>query len=388
MPFDFDFFSHEFDADPFPIYRRLRDDYPCYWHEQTGIWVLSRHADIYEAVTNHRVFSSEKGNLMEELPGRAGSTLGTTDPPHHDRLRGLIQHAFSRRKVDVLSEQIRSICNAAIDRIDGAKEFDFIADYSSRVSVRSVFAFLGLPPGNEEEVRHHALQVVQYDRATGRRSKAHLESFEWIRAFAGKTIDERRLVQGDDVISQFSVAELDGDRLDEREVLLTISTLLLAGIESLGGFLSVFGYNLARFADVRAAVVSDPGRLPDAIEESLRYNSSAQRFYRRLKKDVPLHGQVMRAGDTVGLFYGAGNRDERRFPDPDRFDLDRKPRAHLGLGAGVHFCIGAMLARLVVRIAIEQFHLRMSAYTLAEEPPVWLPSLNFRAPAAVRLAVG
>lgn len=388
MSYRFDFFASEFDADPFPVYKVLRDEHPCYWHEQTNIWMLTRFDDIMKGLNDWRTYSSKKGNLMEELPGRAGATLGTTDPPRHDRLRGLVQHAFMRRQVDALEQEVRQLCRDTLDRFKHKDEFDFVLEYASRVSVRSLFRFLGLPPGNEEEVRHHAVQVVQYDRSTGRRNATHLASFEWIREFAAETIAKRRGKPGSDLISQFSLAEIEGDRLDEREVLLTISTLLLAGVESVGGFLSVFAYNLASFGEARERVVADPGLLGQVIEESLRYNSSAQRFYRRLTTDVELHGQRMRAGDTVCFVYGSANRDERRFADPDRFDVDRNPRVHLGFGGGVHSCIGSAIGRLVTRTAMDEFHKAIPNYRLGTLPVSWLPSLNFRSPATLPLVKG
>jgi cytochrome P450 len=159
-----------------------------------------------------------------------------------------------------------------------------------------------------------------------------------------------------DLISNFALAEIDGDRLDDREVLLTTTTLIMAGVESLGGFMMMFAYNLATFDEARRAVVANPALLPDAIEESLRFNTSAQRFRRRLMKDVTLHGQTMKEGDFVCLAYGSGNRDERQYPNPDAYDITRKPRGHLGFGGGVHACLGTAIARLAVKIAFEEFH--------------------------------
>jgi cytochrome P450 len=181
------------------------------------------------------------------------------------------------------------------------------------------------------------------------------------------------------------MAEIDGDRLDEREVLLTTTTLIMAGVESLGGFMSMFALNLAEHADARRAVVADPALLPDAIEESLRFNTSAQRFRRCLQRDVELHGQVMRAGDFVCLAYGSGNRDDRQWPDPDRYDIRRKPRGHLGFGGGVHACLGTAIARLSVKIAFDEFHRVVPDYALADEPLRWMPSSTFRSPTRLPL---
>jgi cytochrome P450 len=322
---------------------------------------------------------------MTELPGRAGATLGTTDPPRHDRLRGLIQHAFMKRNLESLAEPIRDIARDAAAGLRGVPRFDFIDTFSSKFTVRVLFAALGLPLGDELTVREKAVLMVQSDPATRAKGPEHIAAYHWMTDYAAGVIAERRARPLNDLISHFSMAEIDGDRLDEREVLLTTTTLIMAGVESLGGFMSMFALNLAQHADARRAVVADPALLPDAIEESLRYNTSAQRFRRCLQRDVELHGQVMRAGDFVCLAYGSGNRDDRQWPDPDRYDINRKPRGHLGFGGGVHACLGTAIARLSVKIAFDEFHRVVPDYALADEPLRWMPSSTFRSPTRLPL---
>jgi len=190
-----------------------------------------------------------------------------------------------------------------------------------------------------------------------------------------------------DLISHFSMAEIDGDKLDEREVLLTTTTLIMAGIESLGGFMSMLALNLADFADARRAVVADPSLLADAVEESLRYNTSAQRFKRCLQTDLTLHGVTMKAGDFVCLAYGSANRDERQFPNPDVYDLARKPKGHLGFGGGVHGCLGSAIARMAIKIAFDEFHKVVPDYRRTAENLDWMPSSTFRSPLRLDFAV-
>jgi len=385
--FSFDPYSPAVDADPFPAYRTLRDEHPCFWSPQAGTWVLSRYADIVSAGQDWQTYSSAMGNLMTELPNRAGATLGTTDPPRHDRLRGLIQHAFMKRNLEALAGPIREIAATAAQALQGRRQFDFIEEFSSRFTVRVLFAALGLPLGDEQLVRDKAVLMVQSDPRTRAKGPEHIAAFEWVRDYATKVIAERRANPRDDLISHFSMAEIDGDRLDEREVLLTTTTLIMAGIESLGGFMSMFALNLADHAAARRAVVAEPALLADAIEESLRFNTSAQRFRRCLRKDVTLHGQTMREGDFVCLAYGSGNRDERQYPDPDTYDIRRKPRGHLGFGGGVHACLGTSISRLAVKIAFEEFHARFPEYTRVQEHLAWMPSSTFRSPLRLDLAV-
>lgn len=383
--FVFDPYSPAIDADPFPAYRRLRDEFPCFWSPEAGMWVLSRHADIVTALNDWQTYSSAKGNLMTELPNRAGATLGTTDPPRHDRLRGLIQHAFMKRNLETLAEPIRAIAAELAAELAGRDRFDYIGDFSSKFTVRVLFAVLGLPMGDEAAVREKAVLMVQSDPVTRTKGPEHIAAYEWMQAYAARIIALRRAEPCGDLISLLSSAEIDGDRLEEREVLLTITTLIMAGVESLAGFLVMFALNLADHGEARRAVVADPALLADAIEESLRYNTSAQRFRRCLTRDVTLHGETMKAGDFVCLAYGAGNRDERQFPNPDTYDIGRKPRGHLGFGGSVHACLGTAIARMAVRIGMEELHRVVPDYARVEADLPWMPSSTFRSPTRLDL---
>lgn len=391
MSFSFDPYSPAIDADPFPYYARLREEFPCFWSNEAQMWVLSRYADIVSAGQDWQTYSSASGNLMTELPGRAGATLGSSDPPRHDRLRGLIQHAFMKRNLLALEEPIRQVAQQVFGELKGERQFDFKVP-SSKFTVKVLMAALGLPMGDEaivdeQTVRDNAVMMVQSDARTRTKGPEHIAAYNWMQDYAAKVIAMRRAEPRNDLISHFAAAEIDGDKLDEREVLLTTTTLIMAGVESLGGFMMMMAYNLASFGDARRAVVANPALLPDAVEESLRFNTSAQRFRRRLMKDVPLHGQVMKEGDFVCLAYGSGNRDDRQYPNAHVYDLTRKPRGHLGFGGGVHACLGTAIARLAVKIAFEEFHQVVPEYTRVAEQLPWMPSSTFRSPLVLDLAV-
>jgi cytochrome P450 len=385
--FKFDPYSPVVDADPFPLYRTLRDEYPCFWSEDARMWVLSRYADIFGALGNWQVFSSAKGNLMDELPNRAGSTLGTTDPPRHDRLRALIQYAFTKRNLEGLAEPIRQLVREQLALLKGREQFDFVGDFSSKVTAKILFRMLGLPPGDDQLVRDKAVLMVQSDPITRQKGAEHIAAYNWMQEYAAGVIAERRKSPGEDLLSQFVLAEIDGEKLAEREVLLTTTTLIMAGIESLGGFMTMFALNLADFPDARRRLVANPAQIPDAIEESLRYNTSGQRFRRCLAKDFELHGQTMRTGDFVCLAYGSANRDERQFPNPDVYDIGRKPRGHVGFGGGVHACLGAMVARMAVQIIFGEFLQAFPEINRTEQQLPWMPSTTFRSPMRLPLAV-
>ncbi|HEY6869953.1 MAG TPA: cytochrome P450, partial [Novosphingobium sp.] len=315
MAFRFDPYSPANDADPFPAYKVLRDEHPCFWSEEAGMWVLSRYDDVLAALGNWRVYSSAKGNLIDEFPGRAGSTLGSSDPPRHDRLRALIQSAMTKSALEHILEPARASIRAHLEEVGSKPVFDFVAELGSKVTVDLLFYLFALPRDGAEQVRDNAVLMVQTDPVTRQKTDQHLAAFQWMASYAENLVQERKRNPGDDLLSNFITAEIDGEKLLDKEVQLTVTTLIMAGIESLSGFLGMFALNLADHPEARRALVADPSLIPDAMEESLRFNTSAQRFKRCVQVDTQLHGQTMKAGDFVMLAYGAANRDERMFAD-------------------------------------------------------------------------
>lgn len=386
--FRFDPYDPRIDADPFPAYQTLRDDHPCFWSQDAGMWVLSRYDDVLAALTNWRTYSSAKGNLIDEFPGRAGSTLGSSDPPRHDRLRALIQSAMTKRALDHVLEPARASVARHLAEIAGKDTFDFVNDFGSKVTVDLLFYLFALPRDQADEVRDNAVLMVQTDAETRQKSPEHLAAFAWMADYAEKLVQDRKRNPGDDLLSNFITAEIDGEKLLDKEVQLTVTTLIMAGIESLSGFMGMFALNLADHPEARRALVADLSLIPDAIEESLRFNTSAQRFKRCVQVDTELHGKTMKAGDFVMLAYGSANRDERVFADPDTYDITRKPKRHLGFGGGVHACLGAMLARVACRVVFEEFLQAVPDFTRVDQTLDWVPSSNFRSPQVLRLKRG
>ena len=384
----FDLYSPAIDADPFPYYAALRDKYPCYWSEGARLWILSRYDDIVEAARDWQTFSSSQGNMIDELPGRAGATLGTTDPPRHDRLRALSQAAFLKRNLDRLIEPTLEIADRALERIIARGTFEFIDDFSSRITVGLLFRTMGLPQRDHAEIRRKVILAVSTDKQAKGRTPEHIAAFKELSDFLSAEVAARRARPTDDLITHLAEAEIDGDRLSEREVVLTTATFVMAGVESLSSFMSLFALNLHDHPDARGRLAADPGLIALAIEESLRFNTSAQRFKRVVMRETRLHGKTLRTGDKVALAFGSGNRDERKFPDPDRFDIDRNPQGHLGFGSGKHFCLGSQMARLVTAVAMRRFLERVPDYHLTVEKLAWNSSSNFRSPTALPFACG
>jgi cytochrome P450 len=379
----FDLYSPEIDADPFPYYEILREQYPCYWSESGKLWILSRYDDIVEATRDWETFSSSQGNMIDELPGRAGATLGTTDPPRHDRLRALSQAAFARRNVEQFITPTLEAADRALARICERKHFEFINDFSSQITVGVLFRTMGLPQRDHADIRRKVILAVSTDKSVKGRNAEHIAAFKELSDFLTAEVALRRAKATDDLITHLAEAEIDGDRLSEREVVLTTATFVMAGVESLSSFMSMFALNLHDHPDARRRIVANPALVEPAIEESLRFNTSAQRFNRTVMRETELHGKTMHVGDKVALAFGSGNRDWRKFPNPDVYDIDRHPQGHLGFGAGKHFCLGSQMARLVTAVAMKRFLERVPEYHLAVDAIAWNSSSNFRSPTAL-----
>lgn len=388
MEFVFDPYSRDVHRDPFPLYARLREEYPCYWSEPGGCWVLSRYADIVSALQDWQTYSSARGNMLAELPGRAGATLGTTDPPRHDRLRALVQSAFAKKSIEYLAGPARETARACLADLRGRTGFDFVQDYSSRITVAALFTMMGLPAADHAEVRRDVILSIQSDVETRSKTPEQIAGFQRLVEYVRTQIAERRRAPRDDLITRLVEAEIDGDRLAEAEITMTSATLIMAGVESLSSFLTMFALNLHDHPDARRRCCADPSLIGPAIQESLRYNTSAQRFRRTLTRDTLLHGQIMGAGQPVVLCYGSANRDHREFPDPDTYDIERRPVRHLGFGGGKHFCIGSPVALLVTEAAMDEFLRAVPEFSLTTRDLEWMPSTNFRSPLSLPFSVG
>lgn len=380
----FNLYSAEFDANPFDTYKELRDNHPCFWSEDANKWVLTRYDDIVNALNDWQTYSSAQGNLVDEFEGRAGNTLGSMDPPRHDEVRSIVQHVFMKRNLKHLVPAIESIAHEAIEKnIKGKAVFDFAEDFAGEVTYKVLTTLLGLPESdNPEEVKRNALTMVQTDPKTRQKGPEHIAAFQWMQNYSNEVIKYRSENPGEDLVSQLIHTEVDGRKLELIQVQTTVTTLIMAGIESLAGMLKVFGYNMAMFPEARKQIQADFDLLENAIEESMRYNTSAQRFRRILTKDVTLHGETMKKGDFVILCYGSANRDERKYDNPDVYDITRKTKGHVGMGGGTHTCLGNSVARLAMKTAMEVFLKEVPEFTLAvpTDELEWVSSSNFRSP--------
>jgi cytochrome P450 len=379
----YDLYHPAIDSDPFPIYAWLRDHAPVHWSERDKHWILTRYDDVSQAAQDWETFSSTSGNLVDEIPGRAGATLGSTDPPRHDRLRALAQAAFMKKNIEHLEGQILELADAALDRIAAKGRFDFVAEYSSEITINILLRLMGLPAKDPLEIRRKVVLSISTDKGARGRNAQQIEAFGWLAKFLDTEVNERRKAPSDDLITRLAEAQIDGERLTDREIVMTSATFVMAGIESLSSFMNLVALNLHDHPEARRRIVASPALLLPAIEESLRFNTSAQRFKRTAAREWTRHGRTIKPGDTVLLAYGSANRDERKFPNADVYDIDRKPTGHLGFGGGKHFCLGSQMARFVTDVAMRRFLSRVPEFRLATGKLEWISSSNFRSPVAL-----
>jgi len=371
-------YSYEFHDDPFPVYRRLRDEAPCYHDDELGFWALSRYADVLDALHDPDTYCSRFGITLEE--GNPLPMMLTTDPPEHTTLRRMVSRAFTPRRIGDLEPSIRSLSARYLDELRDRESADLIGDYAAPLPMDVISKLLGVPDGDQEQLRKWSDALL--DREEGDKDvtpagvEAAYQLFKYFTAF----VAEKRAHPGDDDLAAALVAiEAEGERLTEEEVVGFLFLLIIAGNETTTKLLGNCLLAMQRFPGERAKVVADPARIPDAIEEILRYEGSTQVMGRTLTRDVELHGETMRAGEKVLLLLGSGNRDERVWDRPDVYDIDRGwPTHHLAFGHGIHVCLGAALARLEMRVSLEELLGRYPGYEIDETALVRVHSGNVR----------
>jgi len=364
---EFDPYSYDVHEDPYPLYKRLRDEAPAYWNARLGFWALSRHADVLAAFKDPERFSSAGGVSLERSSQSDPSAVAffiAMDPPRHDKYRNLVSRAFTPRRIAELESRIRTLTNQYIDRFIEARRCDFIGDFSAKLPMDLVSEMLGVPPDDRDTLREWADLVLHREPGMSEVPPAGIAASGNLLQYFAKLVAQCRTQPGHDLTSALLAAELDGERLTDRDVMAFLFLMIIAGNETTTKLLGNAVYWLWRNPDQRALVREQPDLVARWVEETLRYDNSSQALARTLTTDVALHGTTMRAGDKVLLLVGAANRDERVFPDPDRYDLLRDHSESLSFGKGTHFCLGASLARLEGRVALEAVQRRFPDFEL------------------------
>ena len=383
-PLRFSPYDYEIHEDPYPTYARLRDEAPLFHNPEVGFWALSRHADVIDAFRDSARFSSALGVSLE--PSAYGphahrtSSFIAMDPPMHGRMRGLVARAFTPRRVEKLEPDIRALARAHLDRaLAEGSDMDLIADLAGKLPMDVISELMGVPPADREELRRLADLVLHREEGNIDVPVAGMQASLTLVGYYADMVAERRRRPADDLTSALIAAELDGRRLSDDDLIAFLFLMVVAGNETTTKLLGHAWYWAWRNPGERAKAFSDPARIPDWVEETLRYDTSSQFIVRTATEDIPLHGGVVPAGDRVLLMLGSANRDPRAFPDPDRFDLDRAHDIQLAsFGVGRHFCLGASLARLEARVALEELVARVADYDVDEAGAQRVHSANVR----------
>jgi cytochrome P450 len=361
----------------YDVYRVLRDRHPVYRNEEQGFWALSRFADVRAAANDARTFSSEGHSMAVGLLPH----IQMMDPPRHDRLRSLVSVAFTPRRVSEMEPRVREIARELIDGFAAQGRCDLLLDFARHLPSRVIGELIGVPPERRETFLHWTEAMVEVTSGESQAETIRAPA-ENIYAEFATILEERRAERRDDLMSALLDAEIDGERLSQQELLGFCFVLIVAGNDTTTNLIANGAVLLARAPEQRRRLSADPSLIPGAVEEMLRCESPAQALPRRLTRDVELHGQTLPAGSELKLVWGAANRDEREFENPERFDVSRDIKRQLAFGQGVHFCLGSNLARLEARVAFEELLGRIPAYELSSEPR-WLTSIWARALAKV-----
>lgn len=384
--------------DPYPLYRRLRETAPVFRVEVMGGWLLTRHDDVSSVLRNPK-FSVHSNRILTEQhlsdeirAGMGEGILGMLclDPPAHTRLRGLVNKAFTPRTVDALRGRIEALTDRLLDRVAGRNEMDLIEALAYPLPVMVIAELLGVPTEDSEKLRHWSDSITILVNTAAERSPEQMKAAyasrqEFIEYIAG-VVAHRRARPGSDLISGLIAAREAGDRLTESEMLANVLLLLAAGHETTTNLIGNGVLALLRHPEQWAKLRDDASLIPNAVEEVLRYDSPVQITTRLATEDTVVGGATVRAGEMAWCLLGAANRDPDHFPDPDRLDVTRKRVSHLSFGVGIHFCLGAPLARLEGEIAFAALLRRFPTLRLATDDLRWRDNFTLRGVEALPVA--
>jgi len=356
----YDPYNFDIDSDPYPVWRRLREERPLYYNEDYDFYALSRYADVERALIDWETYSSAKGTVLELIKSDMEIPPGSMifeDPPGHNMHRSLLSRVFTPRKMNAIEPKVREFCARSLDPLMGSGGFDFIADLGAQMPMRTIGMLLGIPEQDQEAIRDRIDEGLRLDEGT-MPDVSHFGAEDQTSSFDAY-IDWRAENPSDDLMTELLQAEFEDEtgttrRLSRTEVINVVNLIAAAGNETTTRLIGWTGKVLAEYPDERRKLVEDRSLVPAAIEELLRFESPSPVQSRYVRQDVEHHGQVVPAGSAIVLLNGSGNRDDRKFADGDRFDVTRKIDHHLAFGYGLHFCLGAALARLEGRVALDE----------------------------------
>jgi len=356
----YDPWNVDIDLDPYPTYRRLRDECPIYYNERHNFWGVSRYADVDAALKDTTRLSSSKGDILEVVmadPVMPPGIFINEDPPLHTIHRAIVSRAFTPKKMRAIEDKIRAFCVACLDPLVGGTRFDFVQDLGAELPMRTIGMLAGIPDAEQPAVRAHANQVLRNDPGKPMNiKKDHYFTGEMF----GEYVEWRENNPSDDLITELLNVEFEDEtgttrKLTKQELIVFLAVVAGAGVETTGRLFGWMGKVLGEHPNQRKELAADHSRIPTAIEELLRFEPPGPHVARYVAtEDVVFQGQAIPAGSALLMMLASANRDERHFDNPDTFDIHRKPGGHLTFGRGAHFCVGAPLARLEGRVALEE----------------------------------
>jgi cytochrome P450 len=387
-------FDVEIDTNPYEIWRRMRDEAPVYRNERLDFWALSRFADIQAASADPKTYISGRGTVLEMMGGDLSQTsmIIFMDPPEHDSLRALVSRAFTPRRVSGLEERIRAVCASLLDPLAGAGGFDFVQDFGAQLPSTVISMLLGVPDSERKEVLHYIDTMFHIEPGVGMVNDVSINAGMWLVEYIKSKLTERRSRPADDLFTALVQAEIPDEdrgtrRLTEHEAAAFGNLLISAGTETVARLLGWAAVVLDQHPGQRAELAADHTLIPNGVEELLRYEAPSPVNGRWTTQPVELHGTVIPADSKVLLITGSAGRDERRYPDADRFDVHRDLGAHATFGFGIHFCLGAALARLEGRIALEETLKRFPEWRVDHQRAVRLHTSTVRGWKSVPVSV-
>ncbi|GAA3213012.1 cytochrome P450 [Actinocorallia longicatena] len=372
----YDYRIHE---DPYPVYERLLEEAPIYRNEELGFWALSRHADVAGAFRDWEAYSSINGVALD--PSSWGPqahrvmSILALDPPRHTRLRALVSKGFTPRRVRELHPRILELTKRYLEPAVEEGSFDFVAEFAGKLPMDVISELMGVPESDRAELRRLGDMVVHREEGLNDVPPAGMEAALTLIGYYVDLVAEKRRKPADDLTTALTEAQIDGDRLEDKEIIAFLFLMVVAGNETTTKLLANSLYWAWKHGLTRDALHNP---VDGWIEETLRYDPSSQQIARTVAQDAVYHGQKVEAGDRLLLLIGAANRDPRVFTDPSVYDLSRDTSQIISFGAGRHYCLGANMARLEAQIALAELSSRISDYEIDESAAVRVHSSNVR----------
>jgi cytochrome P450 len=379
----YDTYDVDINTDPYPVYRRLREEAPVYYNDTHDFFAVSQYADVEKGLLDAQTYISGKGGIIELIKADIQMPPGVIifeDPPTHTIHRRLLSRAFTPRRVAELEPKIREFCAQSLDPIREADSFDFIADLGAQMPMQVISMLLGIPESDQEAVRDHVDANLRTE--AGQPMKVS-ENFVTGAMFADY-VDWRAEHPSDDIMTELLNVEFVDEtgttrNLTRTELLTYLEVLAGAGNETTTRLIGWTAKVLADHPEQRAELVADPSLIPNAIEEILRYESPAPHVGRCVaRQDLVVHGTDVPAGSVMLFLLGSANRDDRRFPNGDSFDIHRNDGRHITFGNGIHLCMGAALARMEGVIALEEVLARFPAWDVDTDKARLSPTSTVR----------